>query len=121
MGVLGSLHVVPAERPDADLLAVGCFEGEAPTVGAMAEEGSWAVGRTASRPGWKGDEEQWAPSQGSSAGRVASLHALRRRESFTFPGLCRWLQKAAEEARQGGLRRLTVGLPIHGDTSGPAG
>ncbi|HEY4590493.1 MAG TPA: leucyl aminopeptidase [Thermoanaerobaculia bacterium] len=129
MGVLGSLRVVPAGRPDADLLAVGCFEGEAPTVGAMEEEIRQAAGRLASRPGWKGKEEQWAQTEVSAApgaegggggGPVISLHGLGPRESFTFPGLSRWLQKAAEEARQGGLRRLTAVLPAHAETSGPA-
>lgn len=121
MGVLGSLHVVPAGRPDADLLAVGCFEGEAPTMGAMEEEIRRAAGRLASRPGWKGKEEQWAQTDVSAAegggGPVISLHGLGPRESFTFPGLSRWLQKAAEEARQGGLRRLTAVLPPHAETS----
>ena len=130
MGVLGSLHVVPAGRPDADLLAVGCFEGEAPTVDAMAEEIRRAAGRLASRPGWKGKEEQWAQTEVAGApgapgaegggGPVVSLHGLGPRESFTFAGLSRWLQKAAEEARQGGLRRLTAVLPAHAETSGPA-
>ncbi|PYQ55655.1 MAG: hypothetical protein DMF53_27635, partial [Acidobacteria bacterium] len=63
MGVLGSIHVVPAGRPEADLLAVGCFEGEAPTVDAMGEEIRRAAGRLASRPGWKGKEEQWAQTE----------------------------------------------------------
>src|SRR3982751_421919 len=99
MGVLGSLHVVPAGRPDADLLAVGCFEGEAPTVGAMEEEIRRAAGRLGSRPGWKGKEEQWAQTEVSAApgaaggggvGPVISLHGLGPRESFTFPALSRW-------------------------------
>jgi leucyl aminopeptidase len=120
MGVLGSIHVVPAGRPDADLLAVGCFEGEAPTADAMEEEIRRSVGRLASRPGWKGKEEQWAQTEAASGGPVVSLHGLGPRESFTFAGLSRWFQKAAEEARQGGLRRLAAVLPAHAETSGPA-
>src|SRR3954453_18569731 len=69
MGVLGSLHVVPAGRPDADLLAVGCFEGEAPMVGAMEEEIRRAAGRLASRPGWKGKGGEGGAEGGSGRER----------------------------------------------------
>ena len=58
MGGLGSIHVVPAGRPDADLLAVACFEGEAPAMDGLEEGIRRAVERLASRPGWKGREEQ---------------------------------------------------------------
>src|SRR5438270_438428 len=36
MEEFGSVHVVPAGQPEADRLAVGCLEGEAPAVGAVA-------------------------------------------------------------------------------------
>ncbi|HSU84659.1 MAG TPA: leucyl aminopeptidase [Thermoanaerobaculia bacterium] len=126
MGELGSIHVVPAGRPDADLLAVGCFEGEAPAVDAMEEGIRRAAGRLASRPGWKGREEQWAQTEAEGApgaggeSRVVSLYGLGPRQDFTFAALSRWLHKAVEEARQGGLRRLTAVLPPHAETSGPA-
>ncbi len=130
MGGLGSIHVVPAGRPDADLLAVGCFEGEAPALEALGEEIRRAVERLASRPGWKGKEEQWAQTEvpgapgaeggGGAGDLVVSLHGLGARESFTYAALSRWLYKAAEEARQGGLRRLAAVLPTHAETSGPA-
>jgi leucyl aminopeptidase len=123
MGGLGSLHVVPAGRPDADLLAVACFEGETPAMDGLEEGIRRAVERLASRPGWKGREEQWAQTEaGGDAGRgpVVSLHGLGAAADFTFAKLSRWLHKAAEEARQGGARRLAAMLPVHPETSGPA-
>ncbi len=123
MGELAPIHVVSAGSPDADLLAVGCFEGEAPTVDGMDEGIRRAVGRLASRPGWKGTEEQWAQTEAPGAGGgslVISLYGLGSRQDLTFPKLSRWLYRAAEEARQGGARRLAAVLPPHAETSGPA-
>ncbi len=120
MGGLGSIHVAPAGRPDADLLAVGCFEGEAPGLDAMEEGVRRAVGRLASRPGWQGKEEQWAQTEAAPGGPVVSLYGLGAAGDFTFSRLSRWLHKATEEARQGGLRRLAAVLPAHAETSGPA-
>jgi leucyl aminopeptidase len=120
MGELGSIHVVSAGRPDADLLAVGCFEGEAPAVDGMDEGIRRAVERLASRPGWKGKEEQRAQTEAGPEGPVVSLHGLGCRQDLTFPRLCRWLYRAAEEARQGGTRRFAAVLPPHAETAGPA-
>jgi leucyl aminopeptidase len=120
MGGLGSIHVVPAGRPDADLLAVACFEGEAPAVDGMEEAVRQAVARLASRPGWKGKEEQWAQTEAEPGGPVVSLHGLGAAADLTFARLARWLYKAAEEARQGGARSLAAVLPAHPETAGPA-
>jgi leucyl aminopeptidase len=121
MGGLGSIHVVSAGGPDADLLAVGCFEGEAPAADRLEEGIRRAVERLASRPGWHGKEEQWAQTEvAGDGGPVVSLHGLGAAGDFSFARLSRWLQKVAEEARQGGLRRLTAVLPAHAETSGPA-
>jgi leucyl aminopeptidase len=120
MGGLGSIHVVPAGRPDADLLAVACFEGEAPAVDGMEEGIRQAVERLASRPGWRGREEQWAQTEAGAGGPVVSLHGLGAAGDFTFARLSRWLYKAAEEARQAGARRLAAVLPAHAETAGPA-
>src|SRR5215813_1844987 len=134
MGGLGSIHVVPAGRPDADLLAVACFEGEAPAVDGLEEGIRRAVERLASRPGWRGKEEQWAQTEaaaapgaegpgaagGAGVGPVVSLHGLGAAADLTFAKLSRWLHRAAEEARQAGARRLAAVLPAHAETAGPA-
>ena len=50
MGELGSIHIVPAGRPEADLLAVGCFEKESLPVDGMEEGIRRAVERLAASP-----------------------------------------------------------------------
>jgi len=120
MGELASVHVVTAERPEADLLTVGCFEGEAPAVDGLEEGCRQAVQRLVARRGWKGKEEQLAQTDAGPDGPVVSLYGLGARKDFTFPKLARWFARAAEEARQSGALRLTALLPAHGETSGPA-
>jgi leucyl aminopeptidase len=120
MGDFGSIHVVPAGRPEADLLAVGGFEGEAPAADGTAEEIRRAVGRLASRPGWKGKEDQLAQTEAGAEGPVVSLYGLGARGDFTYAKLSHWLCRLAEDARQAGARRLAVALPSHAETSGPA-
>ena len=120
MGELASVHVVTAERPEADLLAVGCFEGETPAVDGLEEGCRQAVQRLVARRGWKGKEEQIAQTDAGPDGPVVSLYGLGARKDFTFPKLARWFARAAEEARQSGALRLTALLPAHGETSGPA-
>jgi leucyl aminopeptidase len=120
MGELASVHVVTAEQPEADLLAVGCFEGEAPAVDGLEEGCRQAAQRLIARRGWKGKEEQLAQTDAGPDGPVVSFYGLGARKDFTFQKLARWFARAAEEARQSGARRLTVLLPAHGETSGPA-
>jgi leucyl aminopeptidase len=120
MRELGSIHVVPAGRPEADLLAVGCFEGEAPAVDGLEEANRQAVGRLAGRPGWRGKEDHLAQTEAGPDGPVVSLYGLGAPKDFTYARLGRWLSRAAEDARQSGARRLTVVLPAHAETSGDA-
>jgi leucyl aminopeptidase len=117
---LAPLHVVAAGRPEADLLVAGCFEGEAPAVNGLEEGSRRAVERLAARRGWQGKDEQWAQTEAGPDGPVVSLYGLGARSELTPPKLARWLCRAAEEARQGGGRRLTVLLPAHEHTAGSA-
>ncbi len=75
MRELASVHVVAAERPEADLLAVGCFEGEAPVsaVDGLEEGSRKALERLAARGGFKGKEEQLAQTDAGPDGPVVSL------------------------------------------------
>jgi leucyl aminopeptidase len=122
MRELASVHVVTAERPEADLLAVACFEGEAPVpeVNGLEEGSRKALERLAARGGFKGKEEQLAQTDAGPDGPVVSLYGLGTRKDFSFPKLSRWLTRAAEDARQSGALRLTVLLPTHAETTGPA-
>ena len=118
MGELGSIHIVPAGRPEADLLVVGCFEAEPPLLDGMEEGVRRAVERLAGRPGWKGKEDQSAQTDAGAGGPVVSLCGLGCRQDLTSTKLSRWLFRVAEDARKGGARRLTVALPKHAETSG---
>ncbi|HEX9941834.1 MAG TPA: leucyl aminopeptidase [Thermoanaerobaculia bacterium] len=120
MGELASIHVVAAERPEADFLAVGCFEGEGPEVDGLEEGSRRAAERLAARGGWKGKDEQWAQTEAGPDGPVVSLYGLGARKDFNFARLARWLCRATEDTRQGGARRLTVVLPAHEETAGQA-
>ncbi|HEV8582938.1 MAG TPA: leucyl aminopeptidase [Thermoanaerobaculia bacterium] len=120
MGQLAEIHVVSAARPEADLLAVGCFEGEAPAVDGLEEASRRAAERLAARGGWRGKEEQVAQTEARPDGPVVSLYGLGARGDFSFQKLARWLNRAAEDARQGGARRVAVVLPAHQETAGRA-
>jgi leucyl aminopeptidase len=120
MGELGSIHVVPAGRPEADLLAVSAFEGEAPAVDGMEEGSRRAVERLAARAGWKGKEDQTAQTDAGPDGPVVSLYGLGTRQDFSYVKLSRWLCRLAEDARHAGVHRLAAFLPVHAETSGPA-
>ena len=120
MAELAAIRVVPAARPEADLLVVGGFEGEAPAVDGLAAESGGAVRRLAGRGGWRGKEEQWAQTEAGPEGPVVSLYGLGARQEFSFPKLSRWLCRVAEDARYAGARRLTVVLPVHEESAGSA-
>ncbi|MFL6196898.1 MAG: leucyl aminopeptidase family protein [Thermoanaerobaculia bacterium] len=120
MGELGSVYVAAAGAPEADLLAVGCFEGEAPAVDGLEEGVRQALERLAARAGWKGKDEQIAQTEAGPGGPVVSLYGLGTRKDFAFQKLSRWLCRAAEDARQAGARRLAVAPPAHPETSAGA-
>jgi leucyl aminopeptidase len=117
---LAPLHVVAAGRPEADLLVVGCFEGEAPAVDGLEEGSRRAVERLVARDGWQGKDEQLAQTEAGPDGPVVSLYGLGARGELTHAKLARWVCRAAEDARQGGIRRLTVLLPPHVESAGGA-
>ncbi|MEA2601627.1 MAG: leucyl aminopeptidase [Acidobacteriota bacterium] len=120
MGHIASIHVVSGDSPEADLLAVGCFEGEAPAVDGLSAGGRQALERLAARPGFKGGEEQWGQTEEGSGGPVVALYGLGARQEFTGSKLQRWLARATEDARHGGQRRLTLAPPVHAETAGAA-
>ncbi len=112
-----SVHVTPPGSPEADLLIVGCFEGEAPEAGEAEEGIRTAVERLAGRPGWRGKEEQVAQTE--AGGKVVALHGLGSRKDFSFNKLARWLWTVGDQTRLTGVRNLGVLLPAHPETTGP--
>src|SRR5579864_6808772 len=115
-----SLLLADGGRADVELLAVGCFQGAAPEVEALPEEVRRAALGIAARPGWKGREEQVGQAGAGAAGQVVALYGLGAAGEGTFAKLARWLGRAAEDARTGGMRRLGVVLPRHAETTGAA-
>jgi leucyl aminopeptidase len=114
-----SLRVAADGRSDAELLAVGCLQGEAPEVDALPEELRRAVLGVASRPGWKGRDEQVGQAGGApQGGPVVSLYGLGAAGELGFAKLARWFGRVAEDARIAAVRRLAVVLPRHAETTG---
>jgi leucyl aminopeptidase len=120
MGHIASIDVVSGSRVDAGFLAVGCFEGEAPTVDGLGEEGRRALERLAARTGFKGAEEQRGQTEAGPGGPVISLYGLGARRDFTFSRLVAWVGRLSDEARHAGERQVAVALPPHAETSGAA-
>src|SRR5258708_5669846 len=115
-----SLLLADGGRADAELLAVGCFQGAALEVETLPEEVRRAGLRVAARPGWKGREEQVGQADAVPGGQVVALYGLGAAGELGFAKLARWLGRVAEDARTGGVRRLGVVLPRHAETAGAA-
>ncbi|MBV8201104.1 MAG: leucyl aminopeptidase [Acidobacteria bacterium] len=120
MTEIPSLAMAAGGRTDAELLAVGCFQGEPPEIQALSEELRRAVLGIAARPGWKGRDEQVGQAGGAGSSQVVALYGLGTAAELTFFKLARWLGRLAEDARNGGVRRLGVVLPRHAETTGTA-
>jgi leucyl aminopeptidase len=120
MTEIPSLLLADGGRADAELLAVGCFQGAAPEVEALPEEVRRAALGIAARPGWKGREEQVGQADAVPRGQVVALYGLGAVGELSFAKLARWLGRVADDARTGGVRRLGVVLPRHAETAGAA-
>ncbi|HLX08490.1 MAG TPA: leucyl aminopeptidase [Thermoanaerobaculia bacterium] len=119
MSEIPSLRVAAGGRADAELLAIGCFQGAPPDVEALPEELRRAALGIAARPGWSGREEQLGQTDGvPQGGPVIALYGLGEPADFSFAKLARWLGRLADDARTSGVRRLGVALPRHAETAG---
>ncbi|RPH56382.1 leucyl aminopeptidase [bacterium] len=113
---VASVGVAARERPEADLVVAGCFEGESPEAAGLESKLRHALDRLAGRGGWKGKDEQTAQTDAGPDGPVVTLSGLGARKDFSPAKLGRWLCRVAEEARIAGARRLAVLLPGHAET-----
>lgn len=108
--------------PEADLLLVGCFQGEDPAQGPLPEPEQQALAQLARRKGWQGLEGQRAETAvaGSRWAPVITLAGLGKRRELDAPSLKSWLGSMLENARINGHRRIVVALPEHPATMGSA-
>jgi leucyl aminopeptidase len=113
-----SLTVVGRGNLEGDLLAVGCFEGEAPATSGLVEEARVALVRLAGREGFLGKEEQVLETEVVPGGAVIALHGLGPRAELTFARLARWLARVAEAAKSKGVAHAGVVVPPHAETGG---
>ncbi|HYO11636.1 MAG TPA: M17 family peptidase N-terminal domain-containing protein, partial [Thermoanaerobaculia bacterium] len=116
MTEIASVRVAARERPEADLVVAGCFEGEEPEAAGMEEKVRHALVRLKGRGGWKGKDEQIAQTDAGPDGPVVTLSGLGARKDFSSVKLERWFSRIAEEARIAGARRLAVLVPGHAET-----
>ncbi|HKV06583.1 MAG TPA: leucyl aminopeptidase [Thermoanaerobaculia bacterium] len=117
---IASVRVASRERPEADHLVVGCFEGEAPDVSGLASGVREAVGRLSGRTGFRGKDEQLAQTDVGPEGPVVSLLGMGAKKDLTYAKLSRWIGRLAEDARVSGARRLALVVPPHAETTGRA-
>jgi leucyl aminopeptidase len=110
-------------RPESEHIVLGAFEGEPPALEGLAEGVRGAVERLASRPGWKGREDQTVQTDlggggEGGGGAVVSLLGLGKRNDFSAVKLAQWIGRAHEHARVHGARRMALALPEHSETAG---
>jgi leucyl aminopeptidase len=103
----------------ADVLAVGCWEGEAPGVAGLGAAVARAVRAAARQRSWRGEADQLRRTGGAGGvGRVVLL-GLGKREEFDGPRSMGFLRRALEEARQNDDAVLALALPEHPSLADP--
>jgi leucyl aminopeptidase len=98
--------------PEVEVLVVGCFEGERPSIPDLPDELARAVARGAARPGFTGREKQ-AVEVTVDGGRVpvVALHGLGKREELDFRKLGQAIERALETLRSNGVERAAWVAP----------
>lgn len=112
MTELVHVEVADGEVPEAEVLVVGCFEEEEPSVAGLPDELMRAVARGAARPGFTGREKQAVEATVDGGPiPVVSLHGLGKRKDLDFRkmGLC--LERALESLRTNGVARAAWMVP----------
>ncbi len=106
----------------ADLLLVGCFQGEAPPTAGAPPDLASALERLAARSGFRGKENQHVETLIGGASGVSALavRGLGKREQLDAVTLRGWVCSAVDAARRNGVARLGLLLPAHAETTGPA-
>jgi leucyl aminopeptidase len=103
----------------ADVLVVGCWQGEAPSGGGLPAAAARAVRAAARRRIWRGEPDQLQRLGGAAGiGRIVLL-GLGARPDLDGPRLVAFLRRALDEARQNDDRVLAVALPDHRSLAEP--
>jgi leucyl aminopeptidase len=120
MGQCSTVSAVPPDAAAADLLVIGCFEGEPPAPWAWSSPVARAVELLARRPGFVGGEHQYVEtSVAEGAVGAVACKGLGKAAELDASRLAGWLYQVAEAAQHNHLRRLAVALPTHAETRGP--
>ena len=110
-----------AELPPAEVLIVGCFQGEAPAADGLPEELARAAARSAARPGFEGREKQRADGSLDDAPIAAlSVHGLGRRDALDGRSLAAWLERTLDSLRIDGVGRALWAVPDADEARGEA-
>ncbi|MEE8138241.1 MAG: leucyl aminopeptidase [Thermoanaerobaculia bacterium] len=119
MSQLRSVRVASAGKARAELVVVGCFEGQAPDTERLKTPAANAVRRSVERTGWRGREGQVVRAQASEKkSELVTVHGLGRRQDFDARKLLGWLQKLTADADREGYGEMLVALPDHPSARG---
>lgn len=112
MTELVQVEIAAGALPEAEVLVVGCFEGEEPTLPDVGDELARAVARGVARPGFSGREQQ-AVEVTVDGGPipVVALHGLGKRDELDFRGLGIWIDRVLETLRTNGVTRAAWVAP----------
>lgn len=121
MSELVQIEIASGAFPEGEILLVGCFEGEEPSVTGLPEEIGRAVTRAAARNGFEGREKQSVESgaEGLAVGAVV-VQGLGKREELEARKLVAWIDRGLEGLRINGVERAVWALPDCAETRGPA-
>jgi len=111
----------PAPFPDGEVLIVGCFEGEEPSIDGLPEALAEAVAQSAARPGFAGRDKQCAERSvdGAPVPTVA-VRGLGKRDELNARRFASWLDRALEALRVNDSERPVWLLPDCPETRGAA-
>jgi len=118
---LVQVEIVPGQVPRAEVLVVGCFDGEEPSAAGLPGDVARALERAAARPGFEGREKQLVEATVES-GPVAAvaLHGLGKRGDLDARKLATWLDRCLETLRTNGVEHAAWLLPDCPETRGAA-
>jgi leucyl aminopeptidase len=117
---LVQVEIVPDTVPEAEVLVVGCFDGEEPSAPGLPGEVARALERAASRPGFDGREKQVVEATVDSGPVPAvALHGIGKRGDLDARKLGAWIDRCLEALKTNGVEHAAWALPDCPETRGP--